>query len=162
MLDLFIKDLLDNYFWFLLTCFSICNCWIVLGGGTEGKNDSFVVFVVVPDVRSPRISKSANGLVPAGAVTGESDRGANIFCCCCGCNGGGGAALAIYGCCWGEIEVAFTRLTSVVWGEKLAKGLDDGGAALGNKFNNGLVVFIEVAGWVVVFVERPPNNSSKG
>ncbi len=163
ILDLFRKDL-NIILEFLLTCFSICNCWIVLGGGPTGKNESFVGFVGIPVVRSPRISNPENGLVTDGGATGENDLGTNkSCCCCCCCNGGGGAVLSEYSCCccWGKVGGEFIKLKFAVWEGKLTWWLVNGGAALGKK--SSIELFVEVAGWVVVVVvERLLNKSSKG
>lgn len=146
---------MEFYTEFWLTCFSICNCWIVFGGGPVGKKDSFVGLLGVPDDKSPRISNSENGLVTDGGATGENDLGANKSCCC----GRRGTVLDVYGCC----RVALKGFVCAVgaWGGgggKLVKGFAAGGAELGMKFSTEFVV---VDGWVFV-VESSPNISSKG
>lgn len=111
------------------TCFSICNCWIVFGGCTGGKKESFVGRgAAVPDDKLSRKSKSENGFVDDGGETGDSDLGAWEFCCgWSGCVVGGGGGGAIRGgwvavCVWGvelkllsKVLVSGSGGGSVVW-----------------------------------------------
>ncbi len=93
------------------------------------------LLAAVPDDKSPRISNSENGLVTDGGATGESDLGANKFCCC----GVRGEVLDVYDCC-GVAPKGF--VCAVEGGGKLLKGLVGGGAEFGTEF----VVFVEADG----------------